>query len=93
VDLGGKVPHQSLGTLRNLLEHDGTVRTGLKSALGRTGTWLVDELPYGLKPIVRMRNPAAHDERADPEEVKLRRRRILGIGCRGLLVRVVEGKG
>lgn len=93
VDLGGKVPHQSLGTLRNLLEHEGTVRTALKSALGSTGKWLAEELPYGLKPIVRMRNPAAHDALADPEEVKLRRRRILGIGCGGLLVRVAEGKG
>ena len=90
VDLGGNVPHQSLGTLRNLLEHDETVRTALKRALGRTGTWLVDELPYGLKPIVEMRNPAAHDALAEPEEVKLRRRRILGIGCQELLVRVVE---
>jgi hypothetical protein len=93
VDLGGRVSHQSLGTLRNLLEHDGTVRTGLKSALGRDGKWLVDELPYRLKPIVEMRNPAAHDALADPEEVKHRRRRILGIGCEGLLVRVVKGKG
>lgn len=90
VDAGGHVPHQSLGTLRNLLEHEGTVRTALKSALGRDGEWLVDELPYQLKPIVEMRNPAAHDALADPQEVRHRRRRILGIGCEGLLVRVVK---
>jgi hypothetical protein len=53
----------------------------------------VDELPYRLKPIVEMRNPAAHDALADPQEVKHRRQRILGIGCEGLLVRVVKGKG
>jgi hypothetical protein len=93
VDVKGRVPHQSLGSLNRLLQHDGTARKGLKRALGKEGKWLIDELPYQLKPILEMRNPAAHDAAAGRERVRHQRSRILGIGCEGLLVRVVKGKG
>jgi len=93
VDGTGSVPHQSLGSLHRLLQHDGNARTGLKRALGNGAKWLIDELPYRLKPILEMRNPAAHDASAGRERVRHQRSRILGIGCEGLLVRVVKGKG
>jgi hypothetical protein len=90
VDVANPVPHQSLGSLHRLLQHDGTARKGLKRALGNAAKWLIDELPYELNPILQMRNPAAHDAAAGRERVRHQRERILGIGCEGLLVRVVK---
>jgi len=92
VDGTGSVPHQSLGSLHRLLQHDGTARKGLKRALGNGAKWLIDELPYQLKPILEMRNPAAHDASASRDRVRHQRSRIMGIGCEGLLVRLVKGK-
>ena len=92
VDASGRVAHQSLGALLKLLEHDGNARTGLKRALGNDAKWLIDELPYQLRPIREMRNPAAHDAAAKRDRVSHQRGRILGIGGEGLLVRVVKTK-
>lgn len=92
IDPKNPVPHQSLGSLRHLLEKDSTVRKGLRTALGKEGKWLVDEFPFLLKPVVRMRNPAAHGAALRGSEVIERRSHILGIGCEGTLARLARAK-
>lgn len=52
------------------------------------GAWIVDSLPPILEAFARVRNPAAHERRADRAEVARWRRELLGIGCEGVLVRL-----
>ena len=92
LDVADDVSHQSLGTLQHLIEHDGTVRNGLKQALGNDATWVLNQLPYRLKPVREMRNPAAHAETVNRRHVGHQRERILGIGQEGLINRIVRSK-
>ena len=92
LDLGAPVPHQTLGTLRNLLEHEGTVRGTLERALRHDASWLKDQLPYRLKRLVELRNPAAHSEPVSADVLAHEREAIVGIGQEGLLVRLVRAK-
>jgi hypothetical protein len=92
LDLGGAVPHQSLGTIRHLLGGNDTIRQPLRTALPHDWRWLEGELPAQLEPILDLRNPAAHDRTVTREEMGRLRQSILGIGCEGLLVRIVRTK-
>jgi hypothetical protein len=91
LDLGGRVSHQSLGTIRKLLDDD-TTRQPLRTALPHDWRWLEGELPAQLEPIRDLRNPAAHDRTVAREEMGRLRQSVLGIGCEGLLVRIVRAK-
>ena len=91
LDLGGRVSHQSLGTIRKLLDDD-TTRQPLRTALPHDWRWLEGELPAQLEPIRDLRNPAAHDRSVAREEMGRLRQSVLGIGCEGLLIRIVRAK-
>jgi len=91
LDLGGRVAHQSLGTIQKLLDDD-TTRQPLRTALPHDWRWLEGELPAQLEPIRDLRNPAAHDRTVAREEMGRLRQSVLGIGCEGLLVRIVRAK-
>lgn len=93
LDLGGNVPHQTLGTLVNLLEKNETVRRGLRAALGSSqGSFILEQVVDQLKPIVAARNPAAHSERMGPNEVMTLRENVLGIGRDGLICKIARVK-
>jgi hypothetical protein len=92
IDLGGRVSHQSLGTIRHLLDRSDTFRKPLRTALPHDWRWLEGELPAQLEPILDLRNPAAHERSVTREEMGRLRQSILGIGCEGLLVRIVRSK-
>ncbi len=91
LDLGGRVSHQSLGTIRKLLDND-TTRQPLRTALPHDWRWLEGELPAQLEPVRDLRNPAAHDRAVARDEMGRLRQSVLGIGCEGLLVRIVRAK-
>jgi hypothetical protein len=92
LDLGGAVPHQTLGTLKGLLERDDTVREVMKRRLPHDAAWVLGELPHGLARVMELRNPAAHSETTTFGRVAPRRAEILGIGREGLLVRLARVK-
>ena len=92
IDLGGRVSHQSLGTIRHLLDRSDTFRKPLRTALPHDWRWLEGELPAQLEPILDLRNPAAHERSVAREEMGRLRQSTLGIGCEGLLVRIVRSK-
>jgi len=86
------VPHQSLGTIRHLLKDSETIRQPIRTVLPHDWRWLEGELPAQLEPILDLRNPAAHERTVAREEMGRLRQSILGIGCEGLLVRIVRTK-
>jgi hypothetical protein len=88
VDLGGKVPHQTLGTMRNLLQHEAAVARAIRGVYPHDAGWLLGELPHALASLVDLRNPAAHREVIGVERVAGERERVLGIGCEGIIVRL-----
>ncbi|MCL7963672.1 MAG: hypothetical protein M8860_12585, partial [marine benthic group bacterium] len=92
LDLGSSVPHQTLGTLRHLLKGEEKIRQPLRAALSHDWRWLEGELPAQLEPILDLRNPAAHERTVEREEMGRLRQSVLGIGCEGLLVRIVRAK-
>lgn len=92
LDLGSPVSHQTLGTLRHLLKDEERIRQPLRTALMHDWRWLEGELPAQLEPILDLRNPAAHERTVEREEMGRLRQSVLGIGCEGLLVRIVRAK-
>jgi hypothetical protein len=90
LDLGRPVPHQTLGTLRNLLQHSEPVQLGLKAALPHDFSWLLSILPAELQKLEDLRNPAAHSAAARIDEATRIRERVLGIGQDGLIVRIAR---
>ena len=93
LDLGTRVPHQSLGAVLWLLEKDETVGRALGHAFPHeVAGWLRGQAPVALRGIVELRNPAAHSEVVDRDRCTAAREAVLGIGCEGVLVRVARGK-
>jgi hypothetical protein len=90
VDLGDVVPHQTLGAIVTLLEHDSALRNGVKTAFQQDWKYLLGELPAYLKPIVELRNPVAHSQRALRDPVAAVREKIVGIGCEGLITQIAR---
>lgn len=91
-DLGNPLGHQTLGTIRTLLQHEEVVRRALPVALPQDGRWMVGELPASLETLTGLRNPAAHHTvlRRDPA-IHLRDS-VLGVGTEGLTVRLARAK-
>ena len=92
VDLIGPVPHQTLGVLRVMLEHEDSVRAALRSGLPQDGNWLVGTVPNRLQVLEDLRNPAAHSGQTWREQVTGAREEILGIGQPGLIVELARAK-
>jgi hypothetical protein len=92
LDLGRPVPHQTLGALRTLLQHDDTVQKHLRATLQHDAGWLLSILPNELRQLENLRNPAAHSDAARREEVRRARGRVLGIGGEGLVVRMAGAR-
>lgn len=93
IDLGRSVPRQTIGSVRHLLSHRGELKRGIREAFPkRDAKWLIETLPEELEPLLELRNPAAHDDRITREQIAEWRQKILGIGCEGLLVRIVRVK-
>jgi hypothetical protein len=93
LDLGKSVPRQTIGAVRHLLVNRPELKRGVEETFPeRDAAWLLATLPAELEPLLKLRNPAAHDERITRERIAAWRQRILGIGCEGLLVRIVRIK-
>ena len=93
LDLGGRVAHQSLGTILHLLENDDIVGRALASAFSTADAgWLRSNAPRELRGIVDLRNPAAHSEAVSRERVEKVRAQVMGVGCEGALVRIAKAK-
>lgn len=92
LDLGGRVAHQSLGTIRHLVGREAIVRSALRTGLPHDWSWIEGVLPHELEPVLELRNPAAHSRTVRREEIGRWRQNLLGIGCEGLLVRIVRAK-
>jgi len=93
IDLGRSVPRQTIGAVRHLLCHRPELKGAVRKAFPeRDARWLLETLPDELEPLLELRNPAAHAERIKREQIARWRQKILGIGCEGLLVRIVRIK-
>jgi len=93
LDLGKPVRHQTLGAIVHYLGQVGMVRKGVWTALKSDAEWLLsDDTREGLESILKLRNPAAHWEITMGEMVAEHRAHLLGIGCEGLLVRIIQAK-
>ena len=90
VDLGRDVPHQTLGTIRNLLEHEDRVQHALRQQLPHDHSWLLGILPRQLARLVDLRNAGAHSGVTRSTDLEAVRRQVLGIGQEGLLARLVR---
>jgi len=90
LDLGGVVPHQTLGAMRNLLEHEGRVQTALRQQLLHDHSWVLGVLPRQLDRLTELRNAGAHSGVTRTADLDAIRRQVLGIGEDGLLARVVR---
>ena len=88
MDLGIRIPPQSLGTLLVMLEKKPVVQKAVRTAFPHDYTWLLGELPHCLRRITGIRNPAAHTRATTREGVGEGRNEILGIGCEGVVVRL-----
>jgi hypothetical protein len=93
LDLGGQVPHQTLGTVINLLEHNEDVRRAIKAMFSQSDAqFILGEAVHHLRPIAELRNPAAHSARLTRVEASRLREQILGIGQDGLICRIARLK-
>ncbi|HET9949548.1 MAG TPA: hypothetical protein VFQ22_11545 [Longimicrobiales bacterium] len=92
LDLGGRVPHQSLGTIQRLLEHTGAVQVALRKAAPHDQSWILGMLPRELAPVIELRNAGAHAQVTSAERLEPVRRSILGIGCSGLIERLARAR-
>ena len=90
LDLGGKVPHQTLGTVRMLLQKNELLQKAIAAALPHDQRWLLGELPAQLEPLIALRNPAAHSGHLTRDLVREAREQVLGIGCEGLVVKLAR---
>lgn len=91
VDLGGAVPHQTLGTLIQALNTNEDVKRGLRAAFSSNDAqFMIGELISHLEPIAAVRNPAAHSEKLGREAAARLRDQILGIGQDGLICRIAR---
>jgi hypothetical protein len=92
LDLGSRVPHQSLGALKLLLEKEEIVRANLEPAIGYEARWLLGELPSRIGPLLERRNPGAHSAVLSRDVAVGMREQVLGIGQEGLVARIARSK-
>jgi hypothetical protein len=86
IDLGGLLPHFTLGVVSRLLAEDGIVRTAVRATFpSQDARWLEGMLPNELVPIIELRNPAAHNVALSLTEAVRVREQVVGIGREGLI--------
>lgn len=90
IDLAGRVPHQTLGTIKHMLEHQEIVQAAAKGAFRHDKDWILTLLPRAMAPITELRNAGAHSETTTAAQLEKPRRTILGVGCEGLLEKSVR---
>ena len=92
LDLGKKVPPQSLGAVLLMLEKKPLVAKAIRQSLPKDQAWILSELPHCLRRIMEVRNPASHSGATTRDAVSQRRGEILGIGSEGAVVRIARAK-
>ena len=93
LDLGRPVRHQTMGAIAHYLEEAGLVRKGIWTALKHDAEWILsEEFNAVLGRLLKLRNPAAHWEVTMGDMVSEQRAELLGIGCEGFLVRLIQAK-
>lgn len=88
LDLGSKLPPQSLGALLVMIEKKPVIQKGVRMSYVHDQAWILGELPHCLRRIVDLRNPAAHRQQTHRITVETIREEILGIGCEGIITRL-----
>ncbi len=92
IDLGGQVPHQTLGALKRLLEHEQIVQSGVKQAMRHDHSWVLGVLPRELAALTELRNRGAHADVTRAAELEGVRRAVVGIAGEGLLNKLVRAR-
>ena len=90
IDLGGDVRHQSLGTMKHMLEHEHIVQEGVRHAMRHDHSWVLGVLPRELERLIKLRNAGAHSEVTRASELEGVRRKVVGIGEEGLISKLVR---
>lgn len=90
IDLGGDVPHQTLGAIRTLLEREAMVQLALRQHFPHDHVWLLGTLPLQLGRLVELRNAGAHSGVTGSADLEPIRTHVLGIGEEGLLAHLVR---
>ncbi len=93
LDLGGAVPHQTLGTIRTLLAQEGPVQAAIRQQMPHDHSWILGILPRELEKLVELRNAGAHSEGVSAETLAPIREMVLGVGREGRVGRVVRARG
>ena len=92
LDLGSRVPHQTLGRLITMLAHDEALRRAVKIGLPPHWHWLLGTLPHQLEGVQALRNPAAHSDVCTRDHLRPVREAVLGIGCDGILAQIARAR-
>jgi hypothetical protein len=92
IDLGGTVPHQTLGTLKHLLERSDLAQAAIRTAMPNDQAWVLGLLPRELASVVEIRNASAHSEATTAGALEPVRGKVLGIGGRGLVEQLVRAR-
>jgi hypothetical protein len=92
IDLAGMVSHQTLGSLKHLLEHSDLVQAAARIAMPHDHSWVVGMLPRELDHIIDLRNAGAHSDVTSASQLQAVRRRVLGIGSQGLIEQLTRAR-
>jgi len=94
LDLGHRVPHQTLGALVTLLKREPGFQNAVRQGLGalNDGNWAAGVLVNELEALTGLRNAAAHSSAAGRGDVAKHRAAILGIGVDGLIPRLARAR-
>lgn len=90
LDLGSRLPPQTLGALLVMIEKKPVVQKGVRTAFQHDHSWILGELPHCLRRIVEIRNPAAHGQKTTRDTLAKRRAEVMGIGSEGIIVRLAR---
>lgn len=93
LDLGRRVPHQSLGIVRNLILHEESLRKAVRAGFSQQdAAWILTVIPKALERLLTMRNPAAHSSALQRADILREREAVLGIGQDGLVAQLARAK-
>jgi hypothetical protein len=88
LDLGGVVPHQTLGSIKHLLERQDVLQASVRKAMQHDHSWVLGMLTREMEPIIDLRNAGAHSKTTSASTLEAVRRKIVGLGGEGLLGRL-----
>ena len=90
IDLGGPVPHQTLGTMIYLLDREENFGKAIRATVQHDASWLCGVLPRQLAPLRELRNNAAHSDRIGLEDLLEVREDLLGIGKSSVVAELIR---